>query len=219
LFWFVLTIVVGQAVVLVIWLAERLGKEVSRNQFSQPRVRLAFSFLFALLVICTLYASFIEPNWLEVTEIKLSTTKMTKGEQITFAQLSDLHSTRQERSEKRLPQIVNRYQPDIICLTGDYLNNRDGINVVRKLVRQLKAKHGIFAVMGNRDVWYFADVPIFEDTKVIVLDGDSVRLKVNGGWIYIAGVAVENESALAQSLRKTKADRFYCAALSLARLN
>lgn len=208
LFWFVLTIVVGQAVVLVIWLAERLGKEVSHSQFAQPRVRLAFSFLFTLLVICALYAAFIEPNWLEVTEIKLSTTKLTKGEQITIVQLSDLHSTGRERLEKRLPQIVNRYQPDIICLTGDYLNNRDGINVVRKLVRQLKARHGIFAVMGNWDVWYFADVPIFEDTKVKVLDGDGVRLKVDGGWIYIAGVAVENESALAQSLRKRKPTDF-----------
>lgn len=208
LLWFVLTIVIGQFIVLVVWLAERFGKETKNSQFAQPKVRLTFTLLFALLSLCTLYAAFVEPNWLEVTKVDLTTAKLPEGIWLTIVQLSDLHSTGQERLEKRLPKIVNDTHPDLICLTGDYLNSHNGVPVVQKLVRQLKAKHGIFAVMGNWDVWYFADVPIFEGTQVEVLDGEGVRLKVNGCWVYIAGISVGNEGALEQSLRKQQPTDF-----------
>ncbi|MCS7187075.1 MAG: hypothetical protein RMK89_09005 [Armatimonadota bacterium] len=95
----------------------------------------------------------------------------------------------------------------MIFLTGDYLNSQDGVPVVRKLVCQLKAKHWIFTIIGNWDFWYFANV-VFEGTKVKVLDGDGVRLKVNGCWIYTSGASVENESALEQSLRKRRPKDF-----------
>ncbi|MCS7266222.1 MAG: metallophosphoesterase [Armatimonadetes bacterium] len=208
LLWFVLTIAIGQFIVVAVWIAERLGKGVRNSQFTQPKVRLTFTLLFTLLALCFFYAAFIEPNWLELTEVDLSTTKLNEGTKLTLVQLSDLHSTGKERLEKRLLSIVNSYRPDLIFLKGDYLNSHDGVPIVRKLLRRLKAKHGIFAVMGNWDVWYFADVPVFEGTKVKVLDGDTVRLKVNGCWVYIAGVSVENEGALEQSLRKRRPTDF-----------
>lgn len=200
LFWVILTVVVGEFIVLVVWLAERLGKDVSKSQFAQRKVRVAFTALSLVLMLCFLYGYFIEPHWIEVTHFTLPTPKLTRGTNLTLVHLSDLHSEGWGHNEQALPSIVNRYKPDFIFLTGDYLNNRKSIAAVRKLVRRLRAKQGIYAVMGNWDVWYFPDVSVFDKLPVQVLDGNGVRLKGKGGWIYIAGVSVSNEHALGRSL-------------------
>ena len=48
---------------------------------------------------------------------------------------------------------VARLEPDLIVLTGDYLEEERNIRGVLSFLKQLQAPHGIFAVQGNWEYW------------------------------------------------------------------
>lgn len=75
-----------------------------------------------------------------------------------IAHLTDLHRSRLT-SDVRLRAAVdlaNEAEPDIIVLTGDYVTrNKTDIKPCAEILAGLRAKTGIFAVLGNHD--YSAD--------------------------------------------------------------
>lgn len=206
--WVILTTIVGEIGVFIISLAKKAGMNVEKSSFSKKGVRLFFHITFFLLSLCTFYGYFIEPNWLKVEEITLFSSKIPENKTLTIVQVSDLHSTKKDRNEKKLPGIINKYSPDIICLTGDYLNTKEGIVVIKNFVRKLKSKTGIYAVMGNCDVWYFPDVKIFKGTSVKVLNGNGERIRIDNFNVYIAGISYENYFSYSKSLKMAKKDDF-----------
>ncbi|BAZ07797.1 metallophosphoesterase [Calothrix sp. NIES-3974] len=72
--------------------------------------------------------------------------------------LSDLHYDGLRLSEQMLADaiaITNESEPDLIVLTGDYVT--DDPSPIYHLVRRLKyleARVGVFAVLGNHDIYY-----------------------------------------------------------------
>ena len=80
----------------------------------------------------------------------------TKGTRII--QLSDLHYDGFRLSEEMLEQAIitsNQAEPDLVVITGDFITNDPA--PVYKLIKRLKklqARTGIYAVLGNHDIWY-----------------------------------------------------------------
>ncbi|MEM7715972.1 MAG: metallophosphoesterase [Cyanobacteria bacterium P01_A01_bin.68] len=80
----------------------------------------------------------------------------TKGTRIV--QLSDLHYDGFRLSEEMLEQAIitsNQAEPDLVVITGDFITNDPA--PVYKLIKRLKklqARTGIYAVLGNHDIWY-----------------------------------------------------------------
>jgi len=191
----VLTIIGGEIAVLWAWIGKR-----RESQFANPWLRWIFTPLSAILIICLLYAYFVEPYWIEVSRIKIETPKLKAGSKIIIVQLSDIHSNGWNRNERRIPSIVNDLNPDVICLTGDYINKIEALDAVRKMVGELKAKYEIYAVRGNWDVDIAPHVDIFKGLKVKMLMGEGERISISGNNIYIAGLDVNDDSALPQAL-------------------
>ena len=53
---------------------------------------------------------------------------------------------------------VARFDPDVILLGGDFVTwNRHIPRMAEELIGQLRARHGMFAVLGNHDYWAGAD--------------------------------------------------------------
>lgn len=79
-------------------------------------------------------------------------------EGIKLVQLSDFHYDGLRLSEELLAQAIdvcNEIQPDLIVLTGDYVT--DDPKPIRQLVLRLKnleSRFGIYAVLGNHDIYY-----------------------------------------------------------------
>ena len=75
-----------------------------------------------------------------------------------LVQLSDFHYDGVRLSETLLAQaiaITNEIAPDLILLTGDYVT--DDPTPIHELARRLKnlqSKSGIYAVLGNHDIYY-----------------------------------------------------------------
>lgn len=88
--------------------------------------------------------------------------------------LSDLHVERLTRREERLLELIKEARPDLIVITGDYLNlsyvNEPTARAeVRRLLAKLHAPYGVYAILGSPPV-----DP--RDTTPSLFDGLDIRL-------------------------------------------
>jgi predicted MPP superfamily phosphohydrolase len=129
---------------------------------------------------------------------------------LTIAHLTDLHRSRVINAEFLTKCIVmaNELSPDIMVFTGDYLTHDDHFSPLGRLllgerlppaelVRQCaecmsraRAKHGVFASLGNHDHWFDADAvtKTIESVGIPVLRNDSQTLRINGEPLAIVGL-------------------------------
>ncbi len=155
---------------------------------------------------CEIYGLYFEPFNLGVASVRL--TPPADPPPIRIVQLSDLHVERITRRERAVLEAVERLEPDLLLLTGDYLNwsyvdDDDARRDARAVLSQLSAPHGVYAIPGTPVV----DTPgalqaLFTDMdNITLLYDDIARVDVNGQAIYLVGVANLGWSRDAASLR------------------
>ncbi|WP_373540858.1 metallophosphoesterase [Chamaesiphon sp.] len=111
----------------------------------------------AILFATSVYAQGVEPRWLAIKQIDVSIAGLAPVfEGYKIVQLTDLHArsavmNRQQLA--RIARIASQQQPDLIALTGDYITS--GASKSEEMLTNafgiLKAKDGVFAIMGNHD--------------------------------------------------------------------
>lgn len=87
----------------------------------------------------------------------------------TIVQLSDIHvgSFASYSAVQRGIDLVNAQQPDYIFFTGDLVNNRtDEVNAWMDHLSQLKAKKGIYSILGNHDYGDYTQWPSDSDKAI-----------------------------------------------------
>lgn len=94
-----------------------------------------------------------EPRDVRVEELVLPLAKLPPGRELRIVQLSDLHLDRLTGYFERVAALANDLQPDLLLLTGDYLEQARNLKGVRKFLELLKARHGGYAVQGNWEYW------------------------------------------------------------------
>jgi len=76
----------------------------------------------------------------------------------TLVQMSDFHYDGVRLSETMLAQAIavsNRANPDLVLLTGDYITTTaKPIHRLVERLKQLQSRHGIYAVLGNHDIYH-----------------------------------------------------------------
>ena len=106
--------------------------------------------VFSLFVILFVYGGYIEPNAIQIREIKINDDFIGKAlKDRTIVHLSDLHMSRFGKVEAGLLKSIERINPDLIFLTGDYVKWKGDIQPALQFLSRLKAKYGVFAVMGD----------------------------------------------------------------------
>lgn len=142
-------------------------------------VRIAAGVAAILAVAAAVDAFFIEPDWVVQEHLSFISPKVKK--RIRIVQISDMHTEGFGRCHERAIEIVQEAKPDIIVLTGDYLNGADMqyLPELRRFVSQLHAPHGIYAIEGNFD---FRQRPfeMFEEIGIEVLEDRAVCLEEAG---------------------------------------
>jgi hypothetical protein len=161
-------------------------------------------FVLAAMGLCCLgYAHFVEPYWLEVDCVRVTTARMPKGTRpVRLVHISDLHSDARARLEDKLPRVVADLDPDVIVFTGDAVNCVEGLKHFKPCMAALAATAPTFAVRGNWDSWEFKPGgERFARTGVRELNGEAVKVRVNGAGIWIVGAAWGAEDTIPDLLK------------------
>jgi uncharacterized protein len=150
-------------------------------------------------------AVFVEPNHPRLVRQEILLPRLPASlDGLTIVQISDFHydphfAVRPMRAAIRMS---NDLQPDLVVLTGDFVTVPIVSRIMSKrktaqqaepcvqLLRELRARQGIFAVLGNHDE--FADPLIVSDSLVqggfSVLNNSAVAIERDGGRFWLAGV-------------------------------
>ncbi len=160
-------------------------------------------------VLCMAYGYFVEPYWLDVNEITITSEKLAPGSQpIRIVHISDLHCDPKTRLEDKLPQVIAELKPDLIAFTGDAINSPAGLDNFRRCISELTKIAPVYAVKGNWDVWYFPNADRFGGTGVKLLSGDVVELELRGMKLNIAGVDYDAYRSIKDVFRRLGDDAF-----------
>jgi predicted MPP superfamily phosphohydrolase len=108
-------------------------------------------------------------------------------------QMSDIHLYPYTQSElvRQAVDICNTLNADLVVLTGDYVWLQvEAIFELTAILSGLKAKQGIYAVIGNHDIW--TDVNVvragFDRQRIPVLMNQGLPISVGKGSFYLAGL-------------------------------
>ena len=112
---------------------------------------------------------------------------------LRIVHLSDLHygPLTDSRHLERAVSAANDLRPDLIALTGDYISqDRVYAAPCAELVGRLRARFGVYAVLGNHDHWTDAALitDLFRAEGITVLVNEGMRLDVSGKSFWLAGV-------------------------------
>lgn len=155
----------------------------------------------------------VEPLLVETTDLELHFDQVDPARPpVRLVHLTDLHLERSGFREARVIQEVNDLHPDLIVLTGDYLNlsylgDPVAAEQFRSFVAQLEAPYGIYAVRGTVEPVPEAMGWLIRDTGIVWLEQETVTLDVRGQSLTLAGVACSHDQQRnAERLRQTLHD-------------
>jgi predicted MPP superfamily phosphohydrolase len=175
------------------WLMALLAAAVSG---SRPGLAWGGAAAFQVLLwVLMAYGTLLAPFRLELTRLQVPNPKLSNpGSPLRIVQLSDLHVERLTRRERSLPRLVSGLAPDLIVLTGDFLNtsyNDDAraLADLSWLLAQLDAPAGVYAVWGTHHV----DLPqvlrpVLEEAGVVVLEDQAVPVDVGDHRLWLLGL-------------------------------
>ncbi|HEX8070043.1 MAG TPA: metallophosphoesterase [Pyrinomonadaceae bacterium] len=112
---------------------------------------------------------------------------------LRVVQLSDVHhSPFTSRAQiERAIETANSLDADIVALTGDYVSHeREYIQPCAELLGRLRARCGVYAVLGNHDHWTDAALitDLFRAEGIKVLVNEGMRFEHRGASFWLAGV-------------------------------
>ena len=162
-----------------------------------------------------LYGSTIERNTFIVKKIELTYSNLPeefKGYRIVH--ISDIHARSFEGREKSLQRAVNKINslsPDMIAFTGDLITmTPDELDCISAALSSLKAKDGIFSVLGNHDYSMYSDISEEEKQKSLE---KLIKKEGEMGWNLILNdnriIGRDNDSIAVIGVENTSPSRHF----------
>lgn len=129
---------------------------------------------------------------------------------LRIVQISDIHSGSffDKKAVERGIDMINRQEADLVCFTGDLVNNTaDEMDGYKGVFSKINAKHGVFSILGNHDYGDYVQWPsreakqanlnrikqVHKDMGWDLLLNENRILDINGHKLGVVGV--ENWSA------------------------
>lgn len=123
-----------------------------------------------------------------------------------LVQISDIHArsyANRQKSLQRIVGIINNQNPDLIAFTGDIITlDASELESINEILKELKAKDGIVAVVGNHDYGIYSDPShkrpsgeilsdVIKEEKTMgwnVLMDENIKISRNQDSIAVVGV-------------------------------
>ena len=152
------------------------------------------------------YSYFIEPQRLVINSVDLKVLKLNPAlDGLRIVAISDIHGGSNGSDAEKLRKVVrlaNAQDADLIVLLGDYVAQqwqlgprekrpiRMPIGEVAENLRGLKARYGVYGVLGNHDGWHDdkAIKAALESVGIDILENEIVVVEKNGYRFRILGL-------------------------------
>ena len=159
--------------------------------------------LFTLIgLLCLAYSYFVEPQRLVVNRQTVKIERWDKTfNNLKIAVISDVHGGSNGVTEEKIRRMVetaNAQNPDITVLLGDFVSQQSGdrsslkmpVKTIAENLSGLRAKYGVFAVLGNHDVWHNSReiYDVLTDAGIRVMENEFELVEINGKKIKIIGL-------------------------------
>ncbi|NDI35939.1 metallophosphoesterase [Chengkuizengella sediminis] len=173
-----------------------MKEKISRRSFLKKIWKSGLA-LIGLTVSIPTYSYFGERKWLQTNQIKLSSKRIpSQFSGLKIVHFSDLHLGfhMDDQYLDDLIKQVNAHYPDIICFTGDLVDEDASIleAYIPKL-QQFEASYGKFAVLGNHDYRSRTKTATgvteaLRRSEFNLLVNENIQIKRNNAVINISGV-------------------------------
>ncbi|MEO6394252.1 MAG: metallophosphoesterase [Pyrinomonadaceae bacterium] len=156
--------------------------------------------LLAIVISLGLWAFVIEPNRLVLNSVTVALPNWPAPlNGLKIVAIGDIHGGSNFITEAKIQKLVeqaNAQNPDVTVLLGDFVTGSKPTDplmsqeTVARNLSGLRAKYGVFAVLGNHDWWTdgFRMLKALSDVGIRVIDNDAVRIIHNGQTVWMMGV-------------------------------
>lgn len=176
--------------------------------------------IFLTGIFLALWAFIVEPGRLVANEYNLPVRKWSpKLAGFKIVAVSDIHggsNFTDEAKIRRVVELANAQNPDIIVLLGDYVSQQHSdrsklkmpMSVIAENLKGLQAKYGVYAVLGNHDGWYnLREVRSeLEKAGYRVLENEAVNIEKNGEKLRIVGLTDSLSAVIPENKNKNAKD-------------
>jgi predicted MPP superfamily phosphohydrolase len=137
------------------------------------------------------------PPWLvdpEITQIDVWLSRLPAAfEGLKIVHLTDIHHSLFTPLEEveRVVHLANRLEPDIVALTGDYVTfSQAYIRPAARALGKLRARRGVFAVLGNHDFQVDADAVThsLRANQIRVLRNAHHPIRIEKKTLWVVGI-------------------------------
>ncbi len=146
------------------------ARRITRRRF----MRLA---LYGIPASVVAEAAFIEPNWIKVRKLNLAKDKPTHR----VVHFTDLHHKGDRQFLQSAINKINAQSPDLVCFTGDLIEEAEFLPEALELFQQIKAP--LYGVPGNHDYWAHADFAVIAEAFA----------KTGGRWLLDESVSAAGD--------------------------
>jgi uncharacterized protein len=133
-----------------------------------------------------------EPNEVVVTRRVVRERSAPSDVPITIAHLSDLHLSEIGARERRVAELLARFPPSVLLITGDSIDHEGTLQVLDAFLGQLDPKLPKFAVLGNWEYFSRVHLPALQNTyerhNCHLLINESVRARIGGAELLVTGL-------------------------------
>ena len=139
----VIAIILGAIPLLIVFWRIRAEKK-------RKAAPIFFSIILAAVWGVIFFGSFVQPKILSVKSYRMTVGSGTR--QLRIAVISDLHLGPYKGIEwtKKVVDRVNTLSPDLVLIAGDNVSSDAGLEALEPL-KNVRAKFGVYAVLGNWD--------------------------------------------------------------------